>query len=81
MSGEWQPIETAPKDGSLFLGIARAGLRNQWISQCKWVGPDKRYPTAKLDWFMGVDGWPQPSHWMPLPKPPSDSDQAAPPSA
>ncbi|UYE95805.1 hypothetical protein HAAEEKHM_00085 [Sinorhizobium phage AP-16-3] len=69
--GVWLPIETAPKDGSLFLAVARLGQRNQWVSQCKWIGPDKRYPNSRLDWFMGVDGWPQPSHWMPIPDLPS----------
>lgn len=69
---EWRPIKDAPKDGSTFLAITRVGTSRQWVSQCKWVGPDARYPTANLDWFMGVDGWPQPTHWMPLPNPPKE---------
>lgn len=61
----WQPIETAPKDGSAFLGYARKG---KWIGQCKYVGPSEK--TDKV-WFMWQDGWPQPTHWQPLPSPPA----------
>ena len=63
----WQPIETAPKDGTRFLGLAKKGA---WASTCYYVGPTSRHPGNNLDWFMGVDGWPQPTHWMPLPPAP-----------
>lgn len=66
---DWQPIETAPKDGTIFLGFAKgtAGTGRFWISQCKWVGPSERHPGSSLDWYMWQNGWPQPTHWRPLP--------------
>ena len=67
----WQPIETAPKDGTRFLGRTRGG---KWISTTYYAGPSKQHPDPNLDWCMGVGGWPQPTHWMPLPTPPEDGE-------
>lgn len=63
---EWQPIETAPKDGSEIL-IARAG---DCVDLAYWVGEmDKAWPWAVNggQTAMAAD-WP--THWMLLPDPP-----------
>lgn len=56
----WQPIETAPKDGSGFIGASK-----RWVHQTHWsleVGKGRWLP-----W----DTYPeQPTHWMPFPEPP-----------
>lgn len=52
---QWQPIETAPRDGTEILGY-REGL-GTWI--VNW-DPDEQDFSP---------GW-TPTHWMPLPEPP-----------
>lgn len=86
-SGEWRPIETAPKDGTEI--ILAKGER---VTEGLWVGD--RWPTASEyhgttgeylgqyetgecieAYWMSFDGGfteeDQPSHWMPLPAAPS----------
>lgn len=72
----WQPIETAPRDGSIVI-LARNDERYVgW-----WTG-EKPYPWAfvddgMLDRYGKIDpnGWPAgdrgPNCWMPLPAPPA----------
>lgn len=70
---EWQPIETAPKDGSEVL------LLDGCIKTARFYERFKRYesdpnPLSNI-WFEGVEyGYPlfayNPTHWMPLPKKP-----------
>lgn len=76
---EWQPIETAPRDGTHILGY---GL---WAGEIN--GPDDTPTHAVIyhwhgggdyegfDWSVhGTDAyaaWMKPTHWMPLPDPPS----------
>lgn len=67
---EWQPVETAPKDTWVIAFIP-------WVKEVRQA----RYNTNKR----GRVGWSvcyaakqptcvngEPSHWMPLPKPPDD---------
>ena len=64
---EWQPIETAPKDGTVVL---LAGCRKPVAAA--WLEDEIDYwhvDDNKLGPF--VLRGPGPTHWMPLPKPPS----------
>ena len=61
---EWQPIETAPKDGrGILLYVPdddQADESNIWLAYWeddKWKG----YPDSDLE----------PTHWMSLPAPPN----------
>ena len=65
---EWQPIETAPKDGTVFLGYKLGQFRECYKvprDDCDmWCfggtsGADDLFPNIK------------PTHWKPLPKPPA----------
>ena len=65
---EWIDIETAPKDGTVFLGYKLGQFRECYKVQrddCDmWCfggtsGADDLFPNIK------------PTHWMPLPKPPA----------
>lgn len=71
---EWQPIETAPKDGTPIL-LAR----KEYIDIGLWDHTHIcRQGAAPGSWMSGFDGsgpdgpeddyWP--THWMPLPQPP-----------
>ncbi len=65
MMNEWQPIETAPKDGTHILGwCKRYGAIEVWWFQ------DMHYYAG---WMDSGDSEPEPSHWMPLPTLPSRS--------
>jgi hypothetical protein len=65
----WQPIETAPKDGTKVLvyeerlGIMHvASLQSAQYGELQWLVGEFDYDFPYL--------FTQPSHWMPLPEPP-----------
>ena len=63
---EWQPIETAPKDGRevLTYGVDDEGNEYFWVSAW-WPFPNQK----EGEWTSWHDSnWA--SHWMPLPEPP-----------
>lgn len=56
----WQPIETAPKDGTHMLMYRKStGIDEAWWKGDGWGGRSWWYPQSD-----------QPTHWMPLPEPP-----------
>jgi hypothetical protein len=60
MTQDWQPIDSAPKDGTpilIALGTRMDLARWRRQDQC-WEGPDSCAFSE------------QPTHWMPLPDPP-----------
>lgn len=62
---EWQPIETAPKDGTQILAPLTLGGIMAVVSW--WDGM----------WREGTNGLGlknEPSHWMPLPDAPKDTN-------
>ena len=70
----WQPIETAPKDGTRvdlwgrnLLHFQKRGERNvnvAWGPVTDWFG------GKRDDWQHGRGEGYQPTHWMPIPPPP-----------
>jgi hypothetical protein len=68
----WQPIETAPKDGTRILvsdyqmGVVIAKwCETCWMNGAGWLVYDDRSDTISVD---------EPSHWMPLPDPQTAHD-------
>lgn len=69
---EWQPIETAPKDGTKILG-AWSFLYEGDAAPTKSVEIISWY-TGKIDGWLGSDGVAGDGvfhSWMPLPSPPN----------
>lgn len=75
----WQDISSAPKDGTIFLGFYPrfwvAGGRGDWanperlwcVGATRWDGDDDLWRWHTLDGDAGYE----PTHWRPLPPPPS----------
>ena len=69
---EWQPIETAPKDGESILVFNSYGISEvQWCNEQDYDVPhDWWYIDGMKAGYFGLRG-DEPTHWMPLPAPPS----------
>lgn len=59
----WQPMETAPKDGSGFIGYQKISDEQYVISACAFYGE-----FVWINWGEGLNTSANPTHWMPLPK-------------
>lgn len=75
---DWQPIESAPKDGTIILIAKGRYVFAAYWSQCPMAtGGSAEYPWVFLDETNGVNGYigdeNGPSHWQPLPKPPESA--------
>lgn len=83
----WQPIETAPRDGTLILGCIKPpvkdGFSGGWVHEFEqWLAPltiafRGFHPNSpgRATWRC-KDGKPmEPTHWMPLPEPPGEPDE------
>jgi hypothetical protein len=82
---EWQPIETAPRDGTRILVADNDGNRciakyvEDFHERQKFVRKAKDgdvYRTVREDygyWDMETDALYLPHHWMPLPDPPKQA--------
>ncbi len=84
----WQPIESAPRDGTdillvkadavvprITVGCWDASFHTEWDEEAE----DTVYRGAWTDY--GVESWGyeeyqelHPTHWMPLPAPPADGE-------
>jgi Protein of unknown function (DUF551) len=71
MVSEWQPIESAPKDGTKII---LAFIREHWkpiVTVGAWIDDA---PISTNEWMawtsIGLIGCIEPTHWMPLPEPP-----------
>lgn len=83
---QWQPIETAPKDGTRILTFAPTRYEKQQTIAVVWWGEfwHEDYEPAGNGLFMQTrqllraewEGGPwspwRPTHWMPLPAPPKE---------
>lgn len=78
---EWQSIETAPKDGTTILIGGHQLLHAHGFGICtaRWQTKWEAENGDGIAWWKVEDGkfgpydlrGPSPTHWMPLPDPPS----------
>ena len=67
---QWQPIETAPRDGTHFLAYQKPSLKSDQSCYECWLQKDDYDGDF---WQDDCDSEPSPTHWMPLPKSPVQS--------
>lgn len=70
---EWQPIETAPRDGQevdLWGQFLPEGPTGRRIPECKMLGQGW-YTRGEYGWQSLADIGFKPTHWLPLPKGPN----------
>ena len=79
----WQPIETAPKDGTEVLLAYPKGyvLIGRYVDKVqmefgKVIREDQYWETGRM-WIPSFGPEPQPTHWMPLPAAPKIDAEAA----
>lgn len=66
----WQPIETAPRDGTIIIGIYLHIPEHPEYGIVRWC--EKWFSDESGSWtdqFADAQ-WMEPSYWMPLPEPP-----------
>lgn len=73
----WQPIETAPKDGTKLLLHVLGNHGGNSIHVARWdaayIGSGWGHRWIHTDHWDGVSG--KPTHWMPLPEPPTNAEK------
>jgi hypothetical protein len=78
----WQPIETAPKDGTTIrvrLSTGRETIAEYWSPPPPEIDPEQRFGGWAFDMapvFDDPGSWDSEiTHWMPLPESPPESPQ------
>lgn len=69
---DWQPIETAPQDGTPILATSGQIMPEIWRWESDMYATRPNPSWLPMDRIMGK-AWArahQPTHWMPLPEPP-----------
>ena len=67
----WQPIETAPKDGSFYLAFGEGKTWTQ--NQPNGCYPGEWYFSESRGEWRGYSLTDESTHWMPLPTQPKDA--------
>jgi hypothetical protein len=60
---DWQPIATAPQDGTKILLYYRFGFRDRRVAEGQ-----ARKIDGRVMWFVRHDGAVRATHWMELPE-------------
>lgn len=69
---KWRKISTAPKDGTRFIAYYRDPKNSCWMDGPYLCERHSR-PSGVEFWHNVNNGVCNPTHWMPLPEPPSEA--------
>jgi hypothetical protein len=86
----WQPIDTAPKDGTsvlIFIPDTKYGGKYDSVTISRWYvhymngqpNPRRKPEWEQKDMYAGMGSYQgpiYPTHWMPLPTPPTSPPPA-----
>lgn len=67
---DWQPIATAPQDGTWILAQSSGWILPELVQWCERSYSADGQPLEAGYWQSMEDGPFYPTHWMPLPDPP-----------
>lgn len=67
---QWQPIETAPKDGTTVLVFAQLNPPEKWVEEVRDLPPMICQAAHHPDAGWCVCTMREVTHWQPLPQPP-----------
>lgn len=73
---DWQPINTAPKDGTRIL-VCCFDMNNWEFDVSSWTTEEYEDDEGNIDEYTGwlpMVGVSGPTHWMPLPEPPVEGE-------
>ena len=68
---KWQPISSAPRDGTAILGYWTPATTGVIGESCYGLA---RWDEGEFGWVDADDAgnsWSEPTHWMHLPEPPA----------
>lgn len=77
---EWQPIETAPKDGTDVI-VMYMHCETQCVFNAFYASEEYHWEKRDVGWWsyehsevsrILLNDFMEPTHWMPLPPPPKD---------
>ena len=74
---QWQPIGTAPKDGSPILAVVQWKWSDDTPGEAQdvvhWHHAGFWACSTPMNYLQSLDDGVEPTHWMPLPAPPSEA--------
>jgi hypothetical protein len=74
-SDRWQPIETAPRCGRVFLAAYKGGFGPR-VGPMHWTVEERDHKKRHFHSWATLTETEKATHWMPLPAPPSVRDRS-----
>ena len=69
---DWHPIDTAPKDGTMFLAYYGKKRCGPSVGAMQWAIWEKDHNQRRFYSWTTLTESERATHWMPLPSPPAE---------